>query len=257
MQVSSFRSRRQWKILRGLILLSIATTGCGPRLASNDPSSDDQVEVGSNGTEDPPLRVVVIDDPPLARAIVREWQAQSGQRLELVEKSSEAAIQHRLDADVVVFPSRLLGTLATSRQIVPFPRPWRPESETGDEADDHDYQWSDVLPGLRRQELRWGSEVFGVSFGSPQLMLIYREDLLDQWGLAPPNTWSEYQEAAARIRDHLAGDPKGRRPRTEPSPSWRPWNRSAKAGQRPRCWPARLPRRDIRINIRRCFSSPR
>jgi multiple sugar transport system substrate-binding protein len=156
-----------------------------------------------------PLRVAVVDDPALGQAIVRQWQAHSQRAVELREITSERALGEPVEADVMVFPSGLLGELAVQRQIIPWPSTAREPGRAGADLSpaENDYNWSDVFPWLRRRELRWGDELYGVSFGSPQLLLLYRSDLFAQWQLTPPATWQEYERVRAAIADRIAASP--------------------------------------------------
>ena len=135
-----------------------------------------------------PLRVVTLDDPELSRALEREWRANAQAPCEFTARSSDTLASDPLHADVVVFPTALLGQLVTGRQIVPWPSSASHDDLTARDAPsrDDDYDWNDVFPWLRRRELRWGNELYGVSFGSPQLLLLFRADLLSEWGLCRP-----------------------------------------------------------------------
>ena len=66
------------------------------------------------------------------------------------------------------------------------------------------YDWDDILPLNRREEMRWAGTLYAVSFGSPRFLVIYRSDLLEQWNLSPPTTWIEYQETLQAIRTHIS-----------------------------------------------------
>ncbi len=59
----------------------------------------------------------------------------------------------------------------------------------------------DLFPLQQSGEVRWGREIYGVPFGSPQLTVFYRKDLFEPLGLSPPATWTEYQQLAAQLAD--------------------------------------------------------
>jgi len=209
--------------LRLLLLLScLLLAGCQPArdnpggnttadrgpTASNSAVSPETGRVSATGSAsrlpEEPLRVLVVDDPSLGQTMARQWRAHAQQELRILEARSTALDDKTADVDVIVFPSALMGQMVVSRWIVPWPRPWQPTGDRTFDAPrgaanagtssvpDEEYRWNDVLPFLRRQELRWGEQLYGVSFGSPTLMLIYRQDLLAAWGLEPPRTWTEY-----------------------------------------------------------------
>jgi multiple sugar transport system substrate-binding protein len=58
----------------------------------------------------------------------------------------------------------------------------------------------------RNVETRWGEEVYAVTFGSPQLVLLYRADLFATLQLSVPSTWDEYQRLLPRLSRDQWGD---------------------------------------------------
>ena len=68
------------------------------------------------------------------------------------------------------------------------------------------YDWNDVFGLIRRQEARWGENLYGVSFGSPQLVLVYRKDLFQQWELSVPTTWEEYGRTIQIVSKRVVED---------------------------------------------------
>jgi ABC-type glycerol-3-phosphate transport system substrate-binding protein len=185
-----------------LIVLVSFGLGCEARRTA---SPAGQKENSSTATPPVALRVAVVDDPALGRSIVRQWQAHSQDPIELLEISSEQARADLPPADVAIFPSPLLGDLVSERQVVPWSDRASDASSTDSElsAADDEYDWPDVFPWLRRRELRWGNELYGVSFGSPQLLLLYRSDLLALWQLSPPSTWREYEQLCGAVQDRI------------------------------------------------------
>ena len=144
----------------------------------------------------PPLAVLVVDDPALGPAIARQWRAQTEETLEVQEISSAGVEQaHRLPADVIIFPVGLLGTLAQRGLIQPLP-PALLESPTFDARD--------IFDAVRLAQMRWGRQTVAVPLGLPQLLLVYRADLLEKLGAAPPADWAEYQKLVAQLADRAA-----------------------------------------------------
>jgi ABC-type glycerol-3-phosphate transport system substrate-binding protein len=124
----------------------------------------------SNATQETPLRVMVVDDPPLAAALSREWLAHTETKVELVEVTAEkAAAASQLPVDVVIYPPALLGQFATADLLLPLD-----ESALSDPA----YARDEILPVLKSLETTWGRRTLAVPLGSPQLVLWYRADLL-------------------------------------------------------------------------------
>jgi multiple sugar transport system substrate-binding protein len=174
--------------------------------------SDESAPHGARTTADAPtspplpLRVLVIDDEPLGRSMARQWLSATQEAIALSHRISAELTAEPLHADVIVFPSSLLGQLVIDRQIIPWPSDLPGGEPTGTEpAGDGDYDWNDVFPLLRRHELRWGSQLYGISFGSPQLLLVYRSDLLERWLLQPPDTWEQYGQVVSAIEKQIDG----------------------------------------------------
>lgn len=192
----------------GMLLLLAIGGACSPTdkegsaVDATDPSAPD------NARPARPLRVAVVDGPELGQAIEREWQASSQESIELQIVSAAQLSAEPLHADVVIFPPAMLGQAVTARQIVPWPVAASPGEATSHSlAETPAYDWNDVFPWLRRRELRWGKTLYGVSFGSPQLLLLYRQDLLSRWKLSPPETWAEYAQLVSKLAEHISQTP--------------------------------------------------
>lgn len=193
-----FRARYiRERIMAGLAwgLLLVLLPGCD----HGSPATQNAAPVVTNPA---PLRVLVLDDPPLAAAIDQQWKMQSDAGITVQQRaSSEIGEFKRLGCDVVIYPSALLGDLAERRLIVPLDANTLARSE---------YDSADVFD-LQGQETSWGRHSYGVSFGSPQLVLLYRADWFQKLGVQPPRSWAEYQSLVER----LAREP--RESWTEPS----------------------------------------
>jgi multiple sugar transport system substrate-binding protein len=152
---------------------------------------------GAGGDEPSgPLRVLVIDDPELADALDRQWHARSQTKIEVRQATAaDIAAKPRTEADVVIYPSSLLGTLAEIGAIIPL---------TDQQLNSPEFDRRDLLPLTARAEAQWGERTYAVSLGSPQLTLYYRADVFERLGLSPPATWRDYQNIAARLNDRDA-----------------------------------------------------
>lgn len=175
-------SRREWIVAAAASVWGVTAAGCQWK---------DAPPPANKPGDDRPLRVLVVDSPPLAERIERYWRSQSEAPFELRSATSaEVADLPRLRADVVVYPSQMLGSLVTTDRIAAI-RPKLLESEAFDRHD--------LLQHARLAEVQWGSQPFAVSLGAPPLVLYARHDLLEKSGIEP-TTWSDYQklvEAAA------------------------------------------------------------
>lgn len=183
-------------LVAGLLLAGI--TGCGD--ATPEPAAPMQAQLPFHGQG---VRILVLDDGELTEAAKRaagEFKAQTGATLQFVRRpSTELVGTEFVDADVIVFPSHLLGQLAERKAIVTVTRSL---------LDSPEYRWNDVFEMLRLQEAVWGQDVYGVPLGSATLVCWYRADLLSKFKRQPPHTWAEYQELAAFFgqRENLGAD---------------------------------------------------
>ena len=163
------------------------------------------------------LRVQVIGDPALADAFVRyqgEWAARFGGQLkvEQTQLGEDLADDHP-PADVLIYPAPRMGTLAEHDRLMAVRK-----GVLRGEA----YQASDIFPLVRQSAVRWGDRELAMPLGAPVLVLIYRADLFARMGLAPPQTWTAYQQLLEKLSDPAAGDAAGDRGAIGP-PADAPW----------------------------------
>jgi multiple sugar transport system substrate-binding protein len=169
-----------------LALALVICTGCPNPAAPPPPSSSTTA----------PLRVMVVDDAPLGAAISREWLAHTESKLELIDVTSEkAASAAQLPVDVVIYPTALLGQLATRDFLLPLDETMLSEPT---------YARDEILPVFRAAETTWGRRTLAVPLGSPQFALWYRADLLAELKLDPPKTWQDYEMIAAKLAEKPA-----------------------------------------------------
>ena len=159
------------------MLIAACVTGC--------PSGEEE-PAEPRAQPIPTVRILVIDDQPLADAMKQEWVAAGRGDLQVRVASLESLSQaKRLAADCIVYPSGLLGELAQRQLIVPVPNETL-ASETLNRGD--------FFPLVRMRETAWGKNIYAVPLGSPSIVLLYRQDLLDELDRQPPQTWAQYQE---------------------------------------------------------------
>ena len=166
-----------------ILLLLLGQLGCQPV----------KPQVEDRERSEVTLRVLVIDDEPLADAIERAWESRYENPLQ-VKRIGGGQIQDakRLGADVVVYPSAMMGVLASRELIVPLPRKVLAAE---------DFQRRDLFTLQRTRETTWGREEFAVPLGSPQLLLLYRRDIFEKLELQPPSSWTEYQQVVEQLAD--------------------------------------------------------
>jgi ABC-type sugar transport system, periplasmic component len=75
-------------------------------------------------------------------------------------------------------------------------------------VDISDYGYADVKDNFSDgawKDVSVGSGVYGAPIDGGPMAMIYRQDVFDQYGITPPTTWAEYEEAAQTVKD--AGGP--------------------------------------------------
>ncbi|TWT34807.1 type 2 periplasmic-binding domain-containing protein [Blastopirellula retiformator] len=164
-----------------------------------------------------PFKLLVLDDAPLAEAIEREWQAREERSLELEQSTAAELLKSdKVDADAVIYPPQLLGELIARQWIEPLP---------ADLLDNEALDLADVFSSVRRMELDWGSETYGVPYGSQTLVLMVRPEVMEKLELEIPETWEAYQNCVDRIAasEFCTGDaPQFAAPTLEPlAEDWR------------------------------------
>jgi ABC-type glycerol-3-phosphate transport system substrate-binding protein len=185
--VEGVKSRCAWL----LVLLCIALVGC-KKQQETKPKETAQSAVPR------PLRVAIVDDPALAAIVQRQWKARTEGELSLVELTEpELQEAKSLEADVIIYPSAWLGTLAERKLIGPLSEDTLSNPQL-DQRGTFDLQ--------RVKEVRWGDEAYAVTFGSPQFVLMYRSDLFAKHQLTPPKTWHDYETLLAQLTRESLGD---------------------------------------------------
>lgn len=164
-----------WRLF--LVLICVISCGC---------RDEARPEVGDFPVAKPQaavkLVVLVVDDNELVKGIgllSGEWNERSGGELVVVESPLEKiADAKQLDADLVIYPSRLLGEFVSKDWL----RPMR-DSILRDEK----LGWGDYLTAVRDQSVWYGGKVYALSFGEMPLVIGWKEKIPDPL----PKTWKE------------------------------------------------------------------
>jgi multiple sugar transport system substrate-binding protein len=123
---------------------------------------------------------------------LREWQAQTGAQAELTEYDPTGDAQpveqfSKTDSrTLVVFPLERVGDLIAADVFTPLSESIRDDLEG--------VNWLDLFAGLRDGLAAPRRRPTLVPLSCPVLVCYYRRDLLEQSGLAPPQTWDDYQK---------------------------------------------------------------
>jgi len=143
-----------------LLILTLTLPGCGKKAVEKS-----AVAALSTPRAAVTLRVVVAGDPELATGIKLlrgEWAERSSGALEVREWSLDELLEaEELACDVVVYPTRYLGTLVERESL----RPIRKSVLQSEQ-----FSFQDMLPLVRDRAMRYGGKVFGLSLGEPPLM---------------------------------------------------------------------------------------
>lgn len=167
--------------MRYLFLVLICVISCGCRDAA-EPKEEVAVAKPQAAVK---LNVLVVDDSEIARGIkllAGEWNERSGGELAVSEMTlAEMLAAENLAADVVIYPSRHLGTLAMRNWL----RPMRPTV-----LSDPALGWGDFLTTLRDQVARYGNEVMALPLGEKPLVAIWSGELPE----VLPSSWEQVDQ---------------------------------------------------------------
>jgi len=144
-----------------LIVPLVLATGCQEK---EPPPPQTTVPTAGRGAAK--LTVLVVDDPALAAGIKLlrgEWAERSGGQIN-VEQWSVAQLLSvtEFSADLVIYPSRYVGTLVAGDWL----RPLRSKV-----LQNSDLSLEEIFPLLRNFSLRYGGQIYGLSLGEPPLLL--------------------------------------------------------------------------------------
>ena len=135
--------------------------------------------------------------PARFELIVDEWSNRTGASARIIESSpEEQSSSETAGAEVVLFPITDIADRAAAGKLLPIPAELRSEA---------DLDWLDVFQGLRDRVCSVERSPVVVPLSCPVLVCYYRRDLLEQGGLSPPRTWSEYEELVDSLESWAPG----------------------------------------------------
>ena len=138
-------------------------TGCASILFAGCPKTGSTITPSSGpaSAATQPLKLLVVDDPPLGEAVHREWKGRTEEELTVVNVGlAELSAASRLPGDAVIFPSGLVGQLAERGLISPL---------DASALEEPDFNHRDVFDQIRLREMKWGNRTVAAPLGSPQL----------------------------------------------------------------------------------------
>ena len=154
-------------------------TGCPA--AKTPPAAPETSKTVSPTASSTPLRIIVVDDVPLAESIERQWLAADGGPLAITNVTSEKVCNRDEvlpTADLFIYPAALLGELAERDLIAPIPK---------GTLDSPAYNRRDIFGLVAQREGNWGEKTMALPLGSPQLMLLYRADIFERLEVGAPH----------------------------------------------------------------------
>ena len=212
--VLSHFSRQRRLLCVGLLVALCSGVGCTPPVK---PAAETPAKVAAAPAT---LEVLVVSDPQLAGQVARSWQAEGGGAAKVSELSledwvkSDFAVESKVD--VVVFPAELQSEVLAKEPFLELPTNlWN-----GTEINK-----AELLSHFRTDLTKYRNKNFVVPLGAPQLLLVYRADVLAALQVEPPTTWSELDSLVARLGEveELKSDAGGVLPRAVGQPAGGNW----------------------------------
>ena len=180
-----------WILLSTCVLLVAVCTGCQPEDSAKSDAVEEETPIEVSVPD--PLTVLVVDAPELGPQIKRQWRARRDGELTVLDVTAAQWHQsnYETEADVVLYSPGLLPNLVDDDRLLPVPDDvWKSE----------DVNHRDILKRSRQGVLEYDDQIWALPLASPQWMLLYRSDLLEQAKVDVPTTWSEWSLAVDALR---------------------------------------------------------
>jgi multiple sugar transport system substrate-binding protein len=127
------------------------------------------------------------------RIPISEWEAETGATCDVREYSAQPEMAELTkDGALVVCPLNQVPQLHTHAALAPVPE----KLASG---------WQEVFDDLRKSVGSPGRKPAVFPLSAPPLLCFYRADLLEQAGLAPPATWTDYRRLAETVEEWAPG----------------------------------------------------
>jgi multiple sugar transport system substrate-binding protein len=186
-------NRRSWQFgfLGSMLACGVLLLGCFGNRETPQPNGGDAAN--ANAAAPGPLLITVVGTQETADVLKREWSARSEAEVTVrAVEPAEAADEARLNSDLVLFPTGLLGELAQADALLPL-------DEELSERDAFDQ--TDLLLLGREFDGAWGGRTLALPLGSALPAMVYRTDVFEQLKLDPPRTWEEFAAAATKLQE--------------------------------------------------------
>lgn len=190
---SSSQNRLAVRIFVCFAWTFILLTGCSQ---SGQPDAD-QDENPVNEVVLDEITVLIIGDEKVGPTIQRQWAARRDGKLKVLNKtqrefeSDDFALDDNID--VIIYPPALIGELVSRSRIAEIPRAvW---------SDTEQLNSKELLRHARSTSVRTGRSTWAVPLGSPQLVMFYRRDVLEELETSVPETWEEFDALVQKLRN--------------------------------------------------------
>jgi len=173
----------------GVLLLTVVLYGC-PKGQDDAPTAPDDA-AGLRVSVAVPAGYEIDEDWELA---ISEWESETNATAEIVEVEDEVGSETPPESTTL-----LIAPMRTVGQLVVEGWPGVAPEEVAESS-----EWRDLLGGCRELSIVGGRPTF-LPLDCPVLAVYFRSDLLTAAGLAPPETWSDYQRLLETLGEWAPG----------------------------------------------------
>ncbi|RMF40614.1 MAG: hypothetical protein D6753_11420, partial [Planctomycetota bacterium] len=168
----------------GMLVLSAVVGGC----FRTDPDAAGDPSNAAPRTTDVPLRIWIVSPRVDAPAVERQWKANSDQPIEITAWEEEQFLaQADANADVIVYPARLLGELVDRGWVVKLPEAVGPgqTTSTGPASPGESTQQMAAMAPAERAQVTYDGHLYGVPLGCSIPVVIATGDWVEQMANEP------------------------------------------------------------------------
>jgi len=173
------------------MLLAVCCTGCQPEDSAESEAVETEASVEVSQPD--PLTILIVDAAELGPQIKRQWRARRDGEVTVLDVTATEwhKSNYETEADVVLYPPGLVPDLVCEDRLLAIPDDvWKSDGVNR----------RDILKRSRQGTLGYDDQIWALPLASPQWMLMYRSDLLEQAKVQVPTTWTEWSQAIKTLR---------------------------------------------------------